>query len=166
MIVENDFVKPGKGQSFNSVRLKNLLTGRVIDRNFKSGDSVELADVRVDNMEYLYNNGSIWTFMNVKSFEQVSVSKEIVDEEIKWLKDNIVCEVSFWNDRVISVTPPNYLILEITYTEPAVKGDTANNVTKKATVETGAEIFVPMFMGIGMKVKIDTRTGEYLERVR
>lgn len=166
LIVENDFVKPGKGQSFNSVRLKNLITGRVIDRNFKSGDTVEVADVRVENMEYLYNDGESYTFMNTKTYEQVSVSKEIFEDEIKWLKENISYEVAFWNDRVISVTPPNYMIFEITYTEPAVKGDTANNVTKKASIETGAEISVPMFMEIGMKVKIDTRTGEYLERVR
>lgn len=164
MIIENDFVKPGKGQSFTIVKIKNLITSRVIERTYKSNETVELADVTIANMEYLYNDTELYTFMNTKSFEQVSVPKDVIKDEIKWLKDNIECEVAIWGDRVISVTPPQYLVFAITYTEPAVKGDTANNVTKKATIETGAEINVPMFIDIGMKVRIDTRTSEYLER--
>ncbi|MBN1980378.1 MAG: elongation factor P [Chitinivibrionales bacterium] len=167
MIVENEFVKPGKGQSFNIVRLKNLITNRVIERTYKSGDTVELADVTIANMEYLFNDGGEnYTFMNTKNYEQVMIPHDVIEDEIKWLKENIECEVAMWGERVISVTPPQYLVFQITYTEPAVKGDTTNNVTKKATIETGHQINVPMFVDKGMKVKIDTRTGEYLERVK
>jgi len=165
MIVENDFVKPGKGQAFNRVKLKNLLTGRVLERNFKSGESFEEADVSVAMMQYLYNDGVNYTFMNIKNYEQVEVSKEQLGDDVNWLLENVECEVSFWNNRVISVTPPTFMEFKITYAEPAVKGDTATNVTKKATIETGAEIDVPLFVREGDKVKIDTRTGEYLGRV-
>lgn len=166
MIVENEFVKPGKGQSFNIVKLKNLITNRVIERTYKSGDTVQLADVTIANMEYLFNDGESYTFMNSKTYEQVMIPRDVIEDEIKWLKDNIECEVAMWGERVISVTPPQYLVFAITYTEPAVKGDTTNNVTKKATLETGYEINVPMFIDRGMKVKVDTRSGEYLERFK
>jgi elongation factor P len=117
-------------------------------------------------MEYLYNDGDRWTFMNTQNYEQVDIPKELIEEESKYLKENTACEVSFWNGRVLSVTPPPFVDLVITYTEPAVKGDTATNVTKKATLETGGEIDVPLFVETGMKIQIDTRTGEYLQRVK
>jgi elongation factor P len=166
VILENDFVKPGKGQAFNRVKIKNLITGRVLDRTYKSGESIELADVNNHYMQYLYNDGDNYTFMNSKTFEQVNVNKDVIGDDSKWLLDNTECEISFWGERAISVTPPIFMEFTVTYTEPAVKGDTANNVTKKATLETGAEVNVPLFMGTGMRVKVDTRTGEYLERVK
>ncbi len=163
-IVENEFVKPGKGQAFNRVKLKNLLTGRQLEKTFKSGDTFQEADITYTNMQYLYNNGESWTFMDTKSYEQVEIPKEGMDGAENWLLENTECEIAFWGEKAISVTPPIFMDLLITYTEPAVKGDTANNVTKKATVETGAEINIPLFIGEGMRVKVDTRTGEYVER--
>lgn len=166
MIVENEFVKPGKGQAFNRVKLKNLITGRQLEKTFKSGDSFEEADILNTNMQFLYTDGVNYTFMDTKSYEQVEISKENMDGAEKWLLENTECEISFWGDRPISVTPPIFMDLSITYTEPAVKGDTSNNVTKKATVETGAEVDIPLFIGQGDRVKIDTRTGEYVERAK
>jgi elongation factor P len=166
LIVENEMVKPGKGQAFSRVKMKNLLNGRQLERTFKSFETIEEAEIIVSQMEYLYNDSEKWTFMNTTTYEQVEIQKEIMEEESKWLKENTVCEVSFWGDRVISVTPPTFMELTITYTEPAVRGDTANNVMKKAKIETGAEINVPLFIEQGMKVQIDTRTGEYLQRIR
>ncbi len=165
MIVDTDFVKPGKGQGFTRVKLKNLLSGRVVERTFKSGETVEEADVSTVTMEYLYNDGDHYTFMNTKTYEQVEVPKENVGDAVNWLLDNTECDVSFWNGRVISVSPPVFMELVVTYTEPAVKGDTATNVTKKATLETGAEIDVPLFIETGTKLRIDTRTGAYVQRV-
>ncbi|KMQ51887.1 Translation elongation factor P [Chitinispirillum alkaliphilum] len=165
IIVENDFIKPGKGQAFNRVKLKNLITGRVLDRTFKSGETIETADVTNATMQYLYDDGTNYTFMNTENYEQVEISKEQLADDVKYLKEGVECEVSFWNGQVISVTPPTFMEFEITYTEPAVKGDTATNVTKKATIDTGYEIDVPLFVTVGNKVKIDTRTGEYLGRV-
>jgi len=166
MIVDNEFVKPGKGQAFNRVRIKNLINGRVIERTYKSGDTAEEADITNTTMQFLYTNGEAYTFMDTKSYEQVEIPKDAMDGAEKWLLENTECDISFWGDKPISVTPPIFMNLVITYTEPAVKGDTANSVTKKATVETGAEINVPLFLDQGMKVKIDTRTGEYVERAK
>ncbi|MEO7426999.1 MAG: elongation factor P [Fibrobacteria bacterium] len=166
MIVENEFVKPGKGQAFNRVRLKNLITGRQLEKTFKSGDSFQEADITNTTMQFLYTDGQNYTFMDTKSFEQVEISKENMDGAEKWLLENTECDISFWGDRPISVTPPVFMELSITYTEPAVKGDTSNNVTKAATVETGAEVQIPLFIGQGDRVKIDTRTGEYVERAK
>ena len=166
MIVENEFVKPGKGQAFNRVKLKNLLTGRMLERTFKSGENFEEADITYTTMQFLFTNGEIYTFMDTKSYEQVEIDKESMDGAEKWLLENTECEFAFWGEKPISVTPPIFMDLVITYTEPAVKGDTANNVTKKATIETGGEINVPLFIGEGMKVRVDTRTGEYVERAK
>src|SRR3989338_3848811 len=162
MIVENEFVKPGKGQAFNRVRLKNLLNGRMLERTFKSGDSFEEADITYTNMQFLYTDGKGYTFMDTKSYEQFEIAKESMDGAERWLLENTECEIAFWGDKAISVTPPIFMDLSITYTQPAAKGDPANNVTKKATVQTGAEINVPLFIDQGMKVKVDTRTGEYV----
>ena len=165
-ILDNEFVKPGKGQAFNRVKLKNLITGRQLEKTFKSGDTFQEAEVNYTTMQYLYTDGQNWTFMDTKSFEQVEISKENMDGAEKWLLENTECEIAFWGDRPLSVTPPIFMDLVITYTEPAVKGDTSNNVMKKATVETGAEIDIPLFISEGMKVKVDTRTGEYVERAK
>jgi elongation factor P len=166
MIVENEFVKPGKGQAFNRVKLKNLLTGRAIERTFKSGESFEEADITYTTMQFLYTDGQNYTFMDTKSYEQVEIPKESMDGAEKWLLENTECEIAFWGEKPISVTPPIFMDLAITYTEPAVKGDTANSVTKKATVQTGAEINVPLFIDQSMRVRVDTRTGEYVERAK
>jgi len=164
LVVDTDFVKPGKGVAFMRARMKNLINGRVLERTYKSAESVEEADVSFAIMQYLYNDGHHWVFMNTQTYEQVEVAKEVVDEAAKWLQENAECEIAMWNGRVVSVTPPIFLELTVTYTEPAVRGDTATSVTKKATLETGAEIDVPLFIETGMKVKVDTRTGEYLGR--
>ena len=166
MIVENEFVKPGKGQAFIRVKLTNLLTGRQLERTFKSGESFEEADISNTTMQFLFTDGKTYTFMDTKSYEQVEIPRESMDGAEKWLLENTECEVSFWGEKPISVTPPIFMDLVITYTEPAVKGDTANNVTKKATIQTGGEINVPMFISEGMKVRVDTRTGEYVERAK
>lgn len=166
IIIENEFVKPGKGQAFNRVKLKNLITGRMLDRTIKSGTTHETADVTHSTFSYLYNDGETWTFMDTKSYEQIEIAKVALDGAEQWLLDNTECEISFWNGRAISVTPPIFMELLITYTEPVVRGNTANNVTKDATLETGAVIKIPAFLETGMKVKVDTRTGEYVERAK
>jgi elongation factor P len=164
VIVENEFVKPGKGQAFNRTRFKNLVSGRIIDKSFRSGEMFVEAEVHTAPMQYLYNDGDSWTFMNSKSFEQVQINKTLVEDSLPYLIDNCECEVSFWNDRAISVTPPTFMEFPVTQAEPAVRGDTATNVTKKVTISTGYEVDVPLFVKIGDVIKIDTRTGEYLGR--
>ncbi|MFC1584099.1 elongation factor P [Fibrobacterota bacterium] len=166
VIVDNEFVKPGKGQAFNRVKIKNLLTGKVIDRTYKSGTTVEEADMTFKSMQYLFNDGSLWTFMDPKTYDQIEVSKDVMEGVGQWLLDNTDCELAFWESKPISVTPPIFMNLEVTYTEPAVKGNTSTNVMKDATLETGAQVKVPLFIDQGMKVKIDTRTGEYVERAK
>ena len=166
VFVDVEFVKPGKGQAFTKVKMKNLLHGRVIERTYKSGTSVEEADVSFAKMQFLYANGDDYTFMDVKNYEQIEVPKDALDGAEKWLLDGTECEVSMWNDKPISIEPPNFMVFEITYTEPAVKGNTSTNVMKAATIETGAEIQVPLFIDTGMKVKVDTRDGSYVERAK
>ncbi len=165
-IIENEVVKPGKGQAFNRVRLKNLKTGRVIEKTFKSGDTVESADVMDIDMQYLYNDGEFWHFMNPSSFEQVSASESAVGDVKKWLKEQDICIVTLFNGVPISITPPNFVELKIIETDPGLKGDTAGTGGKPATVETGAVIKVPLFIQIDEIVKIDTRSGEYVSRVK
>ncbi len=165
-IIDNELVKPGKGQAFNRVRLRNLKTSRVIERTYKSGDSVEGADVMEINLQYLYNDGEQWHFMHEESFEQYPADEGVVGDAKNWLKEQDVCVITLWNGHPISVTPPNFVALEITQTDPGVRGDTASGATKPATVETGAVIKVPLFVDEGEKVKIDTRTGEYVSRVK
>ena len=164
-ILENEFVKPGKGQAFNRVRLRNLKTGRVWERTFKSGESLEAADVMESDMEYLYNDGEFWHFMLTDgSFEQVAASEAAVGDVKNWLKEQEVCQVTLWNDAPISVATPNFVELEVTETDPGLKGDTAQGGTKPATLATGAVVKVPLFINIGDVLKIDTRTGEYVSR--
>ena len=163
-IIENEFVKPGKGQAFSRVRIRNLKTGRVIERTFKSGDTVEAADVMDTDMQYLYNDGEFWHFMHPDSFEQLAAGDEVVGEASKWLKEQDVCGVTLWNGQPISVTPPNFVLLTITQTDPGVRGDTSGGGGKPATLETGAVVRVPLFVNQGEVIKIDTRTGEYVGR--
>ncbi len=165
-IIENEFVKPGKGQAFNRVKIRNLKTGRVVEKTFKSGESVEAADVMDRDMQYLYNDGEQWHFMDESTFEQLAADADVVGEEKKWLKEQDVITVTTWNGALISVTAPNHVVLTVTNTDPGIRGDTATGATKPATVETGAVVMVPLFVDIGDQLKIDTRTGDYISRVR
>lgn len=163
-IVDNEYVKPGKGQAFNRVKLRNLRSGRVWERTFKSGDKLEGADVMDHDMEYLYNDGEFFHFMDPQSFEQVQADAAAVGDSAKWLKEQDVCVVTLYNGAPLAVAPPNHVELEITETDPGLKGDTAQGGTKPATLSTGAVVKVPLFLSIGEVVKVDTRTGEYLGR--
>jgi len=165
-IIENEFVKPGKGQAFNRVKIRNLKNGRVIERTFKSGESVEAADVIETEMQYLYNDGEFWYFMDPETFEQVSADAAAVDEAVKWLKDQDMCTVTLWNGAPIIVETPNFVILTITDTDPGLKGDTSGGGGKPATLETGAVVRVPLFVQIGEAIKVDTRSGEYVSRAK
>lgn len=165
-IVSNEFVKPGKGQAFNRVRIRNLKTGRVIERTFKSGESVEAADVMDVDMQYLYSDGDFWHFMDPESYEQLAAGQAAVADAVKWLKEQDVCQVTLWNGEPLAVMSPNHVELKITACEPGVRGDTAQGATKPATVETGATIKVPLFVEEGETIRIDTRSGEYLSRVK
>jgi len=165
-IVENEFVKPGKGQAFSRVKIRNLKTGRVVDRTFKSGDSVEGADVMDVDMQYLYTDGEKWHFMDQSTFEQHEADETAVGESAKWLKDQDICQVTLYNGAPLSVVAPNFVELRITQSDPGVKGDTAQGATKPATLETGATVKVPLFVEEGEVIKIDTRTGDYVSRVK
>jgi elongation factor P len=165
-IVENEFVKPGKGQAFNRVKVRNLKTGRVVERTFKSSDSVEAADVVEVEMQYLYNDGSAWHFMDPQSFEQLSVDGATLGDGVKWLKEQDMCVVMLWNGLPLSITPPNFVIMKIIETDPGVRGDTSGGGGKPATLETGAVVRVPLFVQTGEVIKVDTRAGEYVSRVK
>jgi len=165
-IVENEFVKPGKGQAFSRVKIRNLKTGRVVEKTFKSGESVEAADVMDTNMQYLYADGEFWYFMDPNTFEQIGASETAVGDAKQWLKEQDTVEVTLWDGVPLSVTPPNFVELAITQTDPGLKGDTAQGGTKPATMETGAVIKVPLFVEEGEVIKIDTRSGEYVSRAK
>jgi elongation factor P len=165
-IIENEFVKPGKGQAFSRVKIRNLKTGRVIERTFKSGESVEAADVIDTVLQYLYSDGEFWHFMDPDSYEQLAADATAVGDAAKWLKEQDQCEVTLWNGVPLAVTPPNFVILTVTDTDPGVRGDTSGGGNKPATLETGAVVRVPLFIEIGETLKIDTRTGEYVARAR
>lgn len=165
-IVENEFVKPGKGQAFNRVKVRNLKTGRVTDKTWRSGDSVEAADVVEKDMQFLYTDGEFWHFMDPESYEQVAASETTVGDTKLWLKDGDTCLVTLWNESPLLVTPSNFVELTITQCDPGLKGDTAQGGSKPATTETGAVIKVPLFIEEGEVLKIDTRSGEYVSRVK
>ena len=165
-ILENEFVKPGKGQAFNRVKLKNLKTGRVIEKTFKSGESIEAADVIDIEMQYLYGDNDVLYFMNQNNYNQLEVNKSICQDAIKWLKEQDICTITLWNDASINIVPPNFVNLKIVETDPGLKGDTSGGGSKPATLETGAVIKVPLFVQIGEIIKVDTRTGEYVSRVK
>ncbi|GHB68104.1 elongation factor P [Psychrosphaera saromensis] len=165
-ILENENVKPGKGQAFNRVKIRKLVSGKVIEKTFKSGESVEGADVMDIELAYLYNDGEFWHFMNNETFEQVAADEKAVVDSIKWLVENDVCTLTLWNNNPIAVTPPNFVELEITETDPGLKGDTAGTGGKPATLSTGAVVRVPLFVQTGEVIKVDTRTGDYVGRVQ
>ena len=166
-ILENEFVKPGKGQAFNRVRLRNLLSGRVWERTFKSGESIEGADVIALDMEYLYADGEYWYFMKRDDrYDQLPAGKNAVADALQWLKEQDLYTVTLWNGDPISVPPPNFVELEVVETDPGLKGDTAQGGTKPATLSTGAVVKVPLFINQGEVIRVDTRTGEYQNRVK
>ena len=163
-ILENEFVKPGKGQAFNRVRMRNLKAGRVWDRTFKSGETLEGADVIDRTMEYLYTDGEFWFFMEPETFEQFQADAAAVGDSHLWLKEQEKCEVTLYNGNPLSIAPPNFVELEIVETDPGLKGDTATGGTKPAKLSTGATVKVPLFLSEGEYVRVDTRTGEYQNR--
>ena len=166
IMTECNFVKPGKGQALYKCKLRNLIRGTMLDRTYKSGDGLEGADVHRADAQYLYRDSQGYVFMDNESFEQHTVAGEILGDGADFLLDNMVCELLYWNGQVIGVTPPAQVIMEVTYTEPAARGNTATNVTKPATVTSGATIQVPSFINVGDKVKIDTAEARYIERIR
>lgn len=165
-IVENEFVKPGKGQAFNRVKVRNLKTGRVIERTFKSGDTVEGADVMDVEMQYVYNDGDAWYFMDPNTFEQIPASRAAVEEALPWIKEQDMCTVTLYNGSPLTVTPPNFVTLKIVETDPGVRGDTSGGGGKPAKLETGAVVRVPLFVNQDEVIKVDTRSGEYVSRVK
>ena len=165
-IIENEFVKPGKGQAFNRVKIRNLKTGRVLEKTFRSGESVEAADVMDRDLQYLYNDGEFWHFMDNETFEQYQADAAAMGDASKWLKDQDQCTVTLWNGAPIVVEAPNFVVLTIAETDPGLKGDTSGGGGKPATLETGAVVRVPLFVQTAEKIKVDTRTGEYVNRVK
>lgn len=165
-ILDCEFVKPGKGQAFARLKIRNLKTGKVVDRTFKTNESVSSADVNDLEMQYLYNDGDQWHFMVQDNFEQYAISSTVVDEAAQWLKEQDVCIVTLWNNDPIQVVPPNFVVLKITETDPGLKGDTSGGGGKPATLETGAIVRVPLFVQTGELIKVDTRKGEYVSRAK
>jgi len=158
-------VKPGKGGAFVRTKVKNLRTGRVVDKRFRAGEKVELADIEERKMQYLYPEGDSLVFMDNQSYEQTPFSREQVGDDIKFLKENTDVDVLFWNGKALNIQLPNFIQAQISQCEPGEKGDTASNVTKPATLETGAVVQVPLFVNEGETIRVDTRSGEYVERV-
>ena len=166
-MLDSEFVKPGKGQAFTRVKLRNLKTGRVWERTYRSGEALDAADVRETEMEYLYTDGEFWHFMRTDgSYEQVAAAAAAVGDGAFWLRDQDVCMVTLWDGQPIGVVPPNFVELVVTETDPGMRGDTAQGGSKPATVATGAVVKVPLFVEVGDTLKIDTRTGEYVNRVK
>jgi elongation factor P len=166
VIVENEFVKPGKGQAFSRVRIRNLKSGRTVDKTFKSGDSLAPADVVDTDMQYLYSDGEFWHFMVPESFEQYAADANAVADARDWLKEQDMCQVTLWNNVPLLVAPPNFVELEIVETDPGVRGDTASGGVKPAKLSTGAVVRVPLFVEQGEVIRVDTRTGGYVSRVK
>ena len=165
-IADFQHVKPGKGGAFVRMTLRNARTGRVIERTLNSGASLDIVRVEGRDLQYLYHDGDFYHFMDQETYEQFQYDSTWLGDKTQWLKDGIVCHVNFMGDEALTIELPNFLELKITETAPGFKGDTVSNTGKPATVETGAEISVPLFCEIGDVVRVDTRTGEYLDRVK
>ncbi|GAB3036439.1 MULTISPECIES: elongation factor P [Oleiagrimonas] len=165
-IVEADFIKPGKGQAFTRIKIRNLKNGRVIEKTLKANETVEGADVIDTDMQFLYSDGEFWHFMEPNTFEQHQADKTAMSETAQWLKGEEDCVVTLWNGTPLSVTPPNFVELKITETDPGVRGDTSGGGGKPATLETGAVVRVPLFVNQDEIIKVDTRSGEYVSRVK
>ena len=165
-VVEFQHVKPGKGAAFVRTKMRNVVTGAVTETSFNPTAKFEEAFVDRKDMEYSYNDGDLYYFMDPESYELVPINKDVLGDNFKFVKENMTCKIMSYKGSVFGVEPPNFVELEVTESDPGVKGDTATNVTKPATLETGAEIKVPLFINPGDKIRIDTRTGEYLERCK
>lgn len=163
-VIEFQHVKPGKGAAFVRTKCKNVKTGSVVERTFSPTDKFENAQVERKEMQYLYNDGDLFYFMDMESYEQLPISKDKLDDNFKFVKEEMMCKIVSYKGDIFAVEPPMFVELEVSDTEPGFKGDTAQGATKPATLETGATIKVPLFINIGDKLRIDTRTGEYLER--
>ncbi len=167
VILDAEFVKPGKGQAFTRAKFRNLITGRVWDRTLRSGVTMDAADVVELEMEYLYSDGSEWHFMRMDdTYDQISAGADVVGDAGQWLTEQDKCLVTLWEGTPISVVPPNFVELKIKETDPGVRGDTVSGGAKPATLTTGATVRVPLFIDVGEVVRVDTRTGEYVGRVR
>lgn len=165
-ITDVDMVKPGKGQAFTRIKIKNLKTGRVVEKTCKSTDKIEKADVMELDYQYLYSDGETYFFMHPESYEQIEMSKEAVGDTAKWLMEEAICTVTLWNENPIVVVPPNFVNLKIVETDPGLRGDTSGGGGKPAKLETGAVVSIPLFVQEGEIIKVDTRTGEYSSRVK
>lgn len=165
-IVENTQVSPGKGQAFNRVKYRNLITGKLVEKTFKSGEKVDAADVVETTLQYLYTDGDFWHFMDPETFEQFQAMESAVADVKKWLVEQDICTVTLFNGQPISVTPPKQITLEVTDTDPGLKGDSAGTGGKPATLSTGAVVQVPLFVQIGEMVIVNTEKGEYVSRAK
>lgn len=165
-VVDFQFVKPGKGTAFTWTKMKNLITGQVIERNFRSGEVLEEVDVEMREASYTYKEGDQYVFMDGETYDQFPITAAQLGEQAGFLMEGMKCQILFYEQRVITVDLPNFIEVEVTYAEPAVKGDTANNVTKEAKIASGATVRVPLFIGIGNVIRVDTRTGEYKDRIQ
>ena len=165
-IIEFQHVKPGKGAAFVRTKIRNVISGSVTEKTFNPTDKFPTAYVERKDMQYLYSDGDLYYFMDNETYENIPISKDVLGDNFKFVKENMPCKIMSYKGSVFGVEPPNFVELEVTQTDPGFKGDTATNVTKPATLETGAEIKVPLFINPGDRIKIDTRTGEYLERCK
>ena len=163
-IIEFQHVTPGKGAAFVRTKIRNVISGAVTEKTFNPNDKYPTAFIERKDMEYLYNDGDLYYFMDNETYEQTPISPSILGDNFKFVKENMVCKVLSYKGNVFGVEPPNFVELQVTQTDPGFKGDTATNATKPATLETGAEIKVPLFIDEGEMIRIDTRTGEYMER--
>ena len=164
-IIEFQHVKPGKGAAFVRTKLKNIKSGGVVEKTFRPTEKCPQARIDRRDMQYLYNDGDLYTFMDTETYDQISLNKDAIGDALKFVKENEICKICSHNGSVFAVEPPLFVVLAITETEPGFKGDTATGASKPATVETGAQVNVPLFVNEGDVIKIDTRTGEYLSRV-
>ena len=165
MVTDFQFVKPGKGQGLYKCKIKNMISGAVVDRTWRSGEKLETANVESRTMQYLFTDGVQYTFMDSESFDQVEIASEVVGDDARFLMDQLEVEVLFFQNRAVGVTLPGHVVMEVTEAEPGVKGDTATGATKGATVQSGFSLQVPLFIKQGEFIKIDTHTGDYVERV-
>jgi len=165
-VIDNEFVKPGKGQAFNRIKYRNLKTGRVVERTYKSGESIAAADVVDVEAQYLYNDGSHWHFMQQDNYEQFVVDDIVVGEAKQWLKEQSDCMLTLWNGLPLAVAAPNFVILKIVETDPGVRGDTSGGGGKPAKLETGAIVRIPLFIQEGELIRVDTRNSTYVSRAK
>lgn len=164
LVINNEFVKPGKGQAFNRIRVKNMINGKVVEKTYKSGEKLDLADIEEHQMRFVYKESDSAVFMDEKTFDQVSIPNDIIGTNQQWLMEETVFQVVFYKGVVIEITPPTFMEMIVTETSPGVRGDTSGRVLKAATTETGAKIQIPIFVDEGEKIKVDTRTCEYVSR--